>query len=96
MLDFAFSTGLPAAVLAVLFAVLMWMRIDTEWREVPRLHWLSLASLAPVAGLLAMAAHWSMPEVMAVEPALLASVACALTWWGLHLRAEARREQQRS
>jgi hypothetical protein len=96
MLEFAFSTGLPAGVLAVLFATLMWMRIDTEWRQVPGRLWLSLLSLAPLAGLLASVLHWAMPSALPVEPALLASVGCALGWWGLHLRAEARREQQRS
>ena len=96
MLEFAFSTGLPAALLAVLFATLMWMRIDTAWGEVRALHWLSLASLVPFTGLLAAALHWAMPDAMPVEPALLASVSTALTWWGLRLRVDARREQHES
>jgi hypothetical protein len=96
MLDFAFTAGLPAALLAVLFATLMWMRIDTVWREVPGRHWLSLVSLASLAGALATVLHWAMPEALPIEPALASSVLCALTWWGLQLRAEAKREQQRS
>jgi hypothetical protein len=96
MLEFAFSTGLPAALLAVLFATLMWMRIDTEWSAVHPLHWASLGSLAPLAGILAMVVHWALPGAMPVEPALLAAVSTALTWWGLRLRLDARREQQRS
>jgi hypothetical protein len=96
MLDFALSTGLPAAMLAMLFAALMWMRIDTVWSEVHPLHWLSLASLGPVAALLATLLHAVMPSATAVEPALLVAVSVSLTWWGLRLRVASRREQQRN
>src|SRR5437868_5486817 len=82
MLTSVMTTGVPSALLTVLFGALLWVRLDTVWSEEHVMHWLSLGALGAGAGAGASVLHSFMPSETAMGPAMAVAVLAALGWWG--------------
>jgi len=91
MLSLVIAVGLPATLLTLLLGALLWVRLDTVWREERLSHWLQLAAIAVVAGLLACGLYALDPAGQPVQPAFATAVVGSLAWWA-RLRGWQRNE----
>ena len=91
MLSLVIAVGLPASLLTVLLGALLWVRLDTVWREEQLSHWAQLGAAALAAGALATALYALDPAGQPVQPAFATAVVGALAWWA-RLRGWQRNE----
>jgi hypothetical protein len=77
------ATGIPSALLTILFGALLWVRLDTVWSEERIAHWLSLGALGAGTGVAATAFHSFIPTEASMQPALVIAVVAALGWWSI-------------
>ena len=91
MLPLVIAVGLPAAMLTLLLGALLWVRLDTVWREERFSHWAQLVAVAVAAGALATGLYALDPAGQPVQPAFATAVIGALAWWA-RLRGWQRNE----
>ncbi len=81
MLPLVMSVALPSTLLTVLLGALLWVRLDTVWREERIGHWLQLLGIAVGAGALAAGLYALDPAGEPIQPAFATAVLAALGWW---------------